>query len=149
MSLSDQLLADMKEAMKQREAGKIKLATIRMVRAAQKEAEIARKRELTDGEMLDVISRELKKRRDALVEYKKANRPQQVEQLREEISILRSYLPEQLGESELRELIDQVIASTGAQSAQDTGKVMKALMPVVKGRADGKLVNLLVKEMLV
>lgn len=148
MSLSEKLYADMKDAMKQREAGKLRLATIRMVRAAQQEAEVAKRGELTEEEILQIISREIKKRSDAIPDYERANRLEQVQQLRQEIEFLRDYLPEQLGESELRAMISQAIRATGAASPQDMGKVMKALMPELKGRADGKTVNLLVKEML-
>lgn len=148
MSLSEKLFADMKDAMKQREAGKLRLATIRMVRAAQQEAEVAKRGELTEEELLHIISREIKKRSDAIPDYERANRLEQVQQLRQEIEFLKDYLPEQLGESELRAMISQAIRATGAASPQDMGKVMKALMPELKGRADGKTVNLLVKEML-
>ncbi|MGR6835424.1 GatB/YqeY domain-containing protein [Syntrophomonas erecta] len=148
MSLSDQLFSDMKKAMKQKEAGKVRLATIRMVRAAQKEVEIEKHRELADDELLEIIQRELKKRNEALIDYQKANRPSAVEQLLEEIRVLQEYLPEQLGEDEIRAIIRDVIDETGATSRKDLGKVMKSVMPKVKGRADGKLVSELVKETL-
>lgn len=148
MTLSDKLLADMKAAMKQKEAGKIRLSTIRMVRASQKEMEIEKKHELSDEEMLDIISREVKKRKDALADYEKADRPELVEQLHEEIKILQEYLPEQLGENEIRQIIKEVIQETGANNLNDLGPVMKNLMPRLKGRADGKTVNNLVREML-
>lgn len=146
MSLSDKLVADMKVAMKAK--NKVRLATIRMVRAAQKEAEIDRHQELTDEELLEIIVHQVKMRRDALPEYEKANRPESVQQLQEEIEILKAYLPEQLSEDEIRDLIRDSIKHTGATGPQDMGKVMKDLMPEVKGRADGKLINRLVKEML-
>lgn len=148
MSLAEKLLSDMKEAMKAKEAGKIRLATIRMVRAAQKDAEIEKKRDLSDGELMEIISREIKKRKDAIPDYEKANRPASVQQLEEEIKVLQAYLPEQLDENEIREIVGKAIQETGAESPQDMGKVMKLLMAEVKGRADGKLVNQLVREML-
>jgi len=147
-SLNEKLLADMKEAMKQREAGKLRLATIRMVRAAQKEAEVARKRELEDEELLELIIREVKKRKDAIPEYEKANRPDAVKQLEEEIAVLKEYLPDELDESELRRIIRDVIEETRAGSIKDMGKVMQILMPRVRGRADGKVISQLVNEML-
>lgn len=148
MSLNERLLNDMKEAMKQKEAGKIRLATIRMVRAAQKEMEIDKKRELTDEELIQLIRREMKKRQDVIADYEKAHRMEMVEQLKEEIRILKEYLPEQLGEDELRKIVKETIAEAGAEGMKDMGKVMKILMPKIQGRADGKTVNEMVKEML-
>jgi len=148
VSLADKLFSDMKEAMKAKEAGKLKLDTIRMVRAAQKDAEIEKKRDLTDGELMDIISREIKKRKDVIPDYEKANRPASVQQLQEEIKVLQAYLPEQLGETEIKEIVEKVIQDTGAVNSRDMGKVMKVLMAELKGRADGKLVNQLVRERL-
>lgn len=146
MSLSDRLVADMKEAMKQRE--KVRLATIRMVRAAQKKDEIDRQHKLNDDELVQIIIHEVKMRQDSVPEYEKAQRPESVKQLQEEIKVLQSYLPEQLSEDEIRTLIGDVIQQTGSTGLKDVGKVMKNLMPKVRGRADGKLINQLVKEML-
>jgi uncharacterized protein YqeY len=146
VSLSEKLVADMKEAMKEKQ--KVRLATIRMVRASQKEAEIDQQHELSDGELLDIVSHQVKLRRDALPEYEKANRLDSVQQLQEEIQVLQGYLPEQLSKDEIRNLIRDAINHTGATGPKDLGKVMKDLMPAVKGRADGKLINQLVKEML-
>ncbi len=141
MSLNDKLFTDMKEAMKQRESGKIRLATIRMVRAAQKEAEIEKHRELTDAEIIEIISRELKKRQDVIADYEKANRPEMVKQLKEEIMVLKNYLPEQLSEAQIRLIIKEAMQEIGANGPQDIGKLMKTVMPKLKGRADGKLIN--------
>lgn len=146
VSLSDKLVADMKEAMKQKD--KVRLATIRMVRAAQKEAEIDHHKELDDQELTEIIVRQVKIRKDALPEYEKANRVETVQQLQEEIEVLQGYLPEQLSEDEIRDLIRETIKKTGAKGPQDMGKVMKDLMPGLKGRADGKIINQLVKEIL-
>lgn len=147
-SLNEQLIADMKEAMKQREAGKIRLSTIRLLRAAQKEAEVARKRDLNDDEILELIIREIKKRKDAIPEYEKANRLESIKQLEEEIAVLTNYLPEQMDEDALKNMIHEVINQTGASSAKDMGRVMKYLLPQIRGRADSKKVSQLVKEML-
>ncbi|HWP95529.1 MAG TPA: GatB/YqeY domain-containing protein [Syntrophomonadaceae bacterium] len=147
-SLNDKLIADMKEAMKQKEAGKIRLSTIRLLRAAQKEAEVARTRELDDEEILELAVREVKKRKDAIPEYERAGRPEMIRQLHEEIAVLQTYLPEQIGEDELKRIVYGVIEETCASSAKDMGRVMQALMSRVKGRADGTLVSQLVKEML-
>jgi len=147
-SLNERLITDMKEAMKQREAGKIRLSTIRLLRAAQKEAEVARKRELDDDEILELIVREIKKRRDAIPEYEKANRLESIKQLEEEIAVLTNYLPEQMDEDALKSIIQEAINQTGAGSAKDMGRVMKTLLPRIRGRADSKKVSQMVKEML-
>lgn len=147
-SLNERLIVDMKEAMKQREAGKIRLSTIRLLRAAQKEAEVARKRELDDDEILELIVREVKKRRDAIPEYEKANRLESIKQLEEEIAVLTDYLPEQMDEDALNSIILEVINQTGANSAKDMGRVMQTLLPRIRGRADSKKVSQMVKERL-
>lgn len=148
MSIKEQLTNDMKQAMKDKEAGKLRLSVIRMVRASIKNAEIERKKELSDAEVLDVIAKEVKMRRDALEEYKKADRPDLIENLEKEIAILMQYLPEQLSETEIRGLVAAAVAQTQAASIKDIGKVMAVLMPQIKGRADGKIVNAIVREML-
>lgn len=148
MSLQERLLSDMKEAMKAKEAGKLKLTVIRMVRASIKNAEINIKRDLNDEEVLEVLTREVKQRRDAIPEYEKANRQDVVNSLEEEIKILMEYLPEQLTEAEITQLVKEAIEQVGASSPRDMGKVMGKLMPKVKGKADGKLVNKIVKDLL-
>lgn len=148
MSLKDKLTEDMKQAMKDKEAGKQRLSVIRMVRASIKNTEIARKKELDDEEVLDVLAKEVKMRRDALEEFKKGNRPDLVAGLEQEIVILKGYLPVQLSEEEVRALVTEAVAQTGAAGPKDMGKVMAALMPKVKGRADGKTVNAMVKDAL-
>jgi uncharacterized protein YqeY len=148
MSLKDRLTEDMKQAMKEKDAGKLRLSVIRMVRASIKNVEIDRHKELTDEEVLEVLAKEVKLRRDALEDFKKGNRPDLVAGLEQEIVILMAYLPQQLSQEEVRALVAEAIAQTGAAGAKDMGKVMSALMPKVKGRADGKLVSNLVKEML-
>lgn len=148
MSLKDKLTEDMKQAMKDKEAGKLRLSVIRMVRASIKNTEIDRKKELGDEEVLDVLAKEVKMRRDSLDEFRKGNRPDLVAGLEQEIAILMDYLPQQLSDEEVRALVAEAVAQTGAAGPKDMGKVMAALMPKVKGRADGKLVNSLVKEAL-
>lgn len=148
MSLKDRLSEDMKQAMRDREAGKLKLSVIRMVRAAIKNVEIDQKKELSEEEVLDVLAKEAKMRRDSLEEFKKANRLDLVESLEQEIEILLTYLPQQLNESEVRALVSEAISAVNAAGAKDMGKVMAALMPKVKGRADGKMVNSIVRDML-
>lgn len=148
MTLRDRLTEDMKQAMKDKEAGKLKLSVIRMVRSAAKNIEIDRHKELDDNELLDVVAKEVKLRKDSLDEFRKANRPDLVATLEQEIAILMEYLPEQMTEAEVRALVTQAVADAQATSPKDMGKVMTLLMPKVKGRADGKLVNSLVKELL-
>lgn len=146
MSLKDRISEDMKEAMKAHE--KDRLAVIRMVRSAIRQTEIDGKKELDDEGVMSVISKELKMRRDSLEEFERGGRTDLVEKTKVEIEVLLPYLPAQLSEEEIKALVKEAIEGTGASSTKDMGKVMGALMPKVKGRADGKLVNTIVKEML-
>ncbi|MFB5677265.1 GatB/YqeY domain-containing protein [Paenibacillus terreus] len=146
MNLSERLNEDMKQAMKSKD--KFKLSTIRMVRSTIKNLEIELKRDLDDTELLDILSREIKQRKDALQEFEKAGRDELAESNRAEIEILSQYLPAQLTEEEIKVIVQQTIQETGASSKADMGKVMAALMPKVKGRADGKLVNQTVQQFL-
>lgn len=146
MSLLEQLDQDMKTALKNKE--KTRLSVIRLLKAALKNEEIKLKRTLTEEEIVTVLSREMKQRKESLEEFTKAGRDDLIQQLKEEMEILQAYLPEQLSEDELKRLISQTIAETGASSMADMGKVMGAIMPKVRGRADGALVNRLVREML-
>ena len=148
MTLRDRLTEDMKQAMKDKEAGKLRLSVIRMVRSAAKYLEIDRGKELDDAELVDVVAKEVKMRKDSLEEFRKADRPETLATLEQEIAILMEYLPVQMSEAEVRELVKQAVAEAQAVSPKEMGKVMAILMPKVKGRADGKLVNSLVKEML-
>jgi uncharacterized protein YqeY len=146
MNLSERLNEDMKQAMKSQD--KFKLSTIRMVRSTIKNLEIDLKRTLDDNEVLDILSREIKQRKDALQEFEKAGRDDLAASAKAEIEIIAVYLPKQLSEEEIKVIVQQTIQETGASSKADTGKVMSALMPKVKGRADGKLVNQAVQQFL-
>ncbi|NMO94834.1 GatB/YqeY domain-containing protein [Paenibacillus lemnae] len=146
MNLSERLNEDMKQAMKSKD--KFKLSTIRMVRSTIKNLEIDLKRSLDDSEVLDIISREIKQRKDALQEFEKADRDDLAADAKAEIELLTSYLPDQLTEEEIKVIVQQTIQETGASSKAEMGKVMNALMPKVKGRADGKLVNQVVQQFL-
>ncbi len=148
MSLKEQLTEDMKTAMKAKEAGKQRLGVIRLVRGAVRQLEIDGKKELDDAGVLAVLSKEVKQRRDSIEEFRKGGREDLVKQNEEEIAILMEYLPQQLSEDEVRSLVKEAVTASGASSPKDMGKVMKLLMPKVKGRADGKLVNDLVRGML-
>lgn len=142
--IPQRLEADMKEALRARQA--VRLRTVRMLRNALKNAEIDRRRPLAEDEVLQVLARELKLREEALAEYRRAGRAEQARELEEEIAVVRTYLPEPLGEEELRELARAAIGEVGARGPQDMGRVMGALMPRVRGRADGALVSRVVRE---
>lgn len=148
MSLKERLAEDMKEAMKAREAGKLKLSVIRMVKASVKNSEIEKGTELSEEEMTQAIAREVKLRRDSIPDYEKANRAETVDTLHKEIAILMDYLPQQMTESEIVELVRKTITEIGAQGPKDMGKVMGKIVPLTKGRADGKVVNEIVKKAL-
>ena len=146
MSLKEQLTADMKDAMKNKE--KERLAVIRMVRGAIRQQEIDGQKELGDEDVITVISKEVKMRRDSIEEFKKGAREDLVEKTQAEIDVLLPYLPAQLSEDEVRERVKAAVEQTGAATPKDMGKVMGVLMPKVKGRADGKMVNTIVKSFL-
>ena len=146
MSLKEQLTADMKEAMKNKE--KERLAVIRMVRGAIRQQEIDGQKELGEEYVIAVISKEVKMRRYSIEEFQKGGREDLVEKTQAEIDVLLPYLPAQLSEDEVRELVKAAVEQTGAATPKDMGKVMGVLMPKVKGRADGKMVNTIVKSFL-
>ncbi|TYZ27224.1 GatB/YqeY domain-containing protein [Selenomonas caprae] len=146
MSLKEQLTTDMKEAMKSHD--KDRLAVIRMVRGAIRQQEIDGQKELSDEDVIAVMSKEIKMRKDSIEEFKKGGREDLIAKTQAEIDVLMPYMPAQLSEDEVRELVKAAVAATGAATPKDMGKVMGALMPKVKGRADGKLVNTLVRSML-
>lgn len=148
MFLKEKLTADMKEAMKAREEGRQRLSVIRLIRSAVRQQEIDGKKELDDDAVLAVISKEVKQRRDSIEEFQRGGRQDLVEQNEAEVAILMAYLPQQMSEDEIRTLVQETIAAVGASSPKEMGSVMKALMPKVKGRADGKLVNDMVRELL-
>lgn len=146
MSLLDTLNQDMKQAMKNKD--KQKLSVIRMLKASLQNEAIKHGHELNEEEELTVLAREMKQRKDSLQEFEKAGRGDLVAGLQDEIAVLTPYLPKQLTEEELHEIVAQTISETGAASKADMGKVMGALMPKVKGKADGGLVNRIVQQQL-
>ncbi|GAB2703372.1 GatB/YqeY domain-containing protein [Paenibacillus thermoaerophilus] len=146
MSLSERLNEDLKQAMKNQD--KFKLSVIRMIRSAIKYVEIEKKKTLDDQEVLEILTREVKQRKDSLQEFQKAGRDDLVEPLQREIAVIGEYLPQQLSEDEIKAIVQETIQAVGASSKADMGKVMGALMPKVKGRADGKLVNQIVQQLL-
>lgn len=146
MNLSQQLSDDMKQAMRAKD--KFKLSVIRMILSSVKNEEINKGSKLEDSEVLEIVSRELKQRKDSLQEFKQAGRDDLADKLQLEIEVISNYLPEQLTEEELKSIVTQTIQEVGASSKADMGKVMGALMPKVKGRADGKAVNQMVQGLL-
>ncbi len=148
MNLNERLTQDMKAAMKAGPAGKVRLETIRFLRAAVKNAEIEKQAPLSDDEILGIITKQVKQLRDSLADFQRSNRQDLVERAEAEIAVLSAYLPEQLSADEVRDLARKVIAQVGAQSARDMGKVMGPLMAQARGRADGKMVQQIVRELL-
>ncbi|MBE9486146.1 MAG: GatB/YqeY domain-containing protein [Desulfuromonadales bacterium] len=146
MSLKDQLTTDMKEAMKAKQAER--LSTIRQLRSAIKNKEIALGQELDDDAVISVIGTLVKQRREAAQMYRDNERPELADKEEAELLVLQAYLPAQLSETELRELVAAVVSEVGASSLKDLGKVMPQVMARTKGAADGKLVNQLVREQL-
>lgn len=115
---------------------------------ASTEEVLLKESELTDEEILDVISSEIKKRKDAIVLYEKGNRPELADKEKKEIEIIKKYLPEQLPQAQLEKLAQESISKTGAKEIKDMGKVMADLMPKVKGKADGSQISQIIKELL-
>ncbi|MET0011042.1 MULTISPECIES: GatB/YqeY domain-containing protein [Dehalococcoides] len=145
-NLKEKLGEEVKLSLRQGE--KLKCSVLRMLVSAISYAEIAKQKTFTDEEIFGVIAKEIKQRRESIEAYKQANRPELVEKEQQEMEILQSYMPEQMGEAELTMIIKKVISETGASTPQDKGKVMGKLMPLVKGKADGQMVNNLVTALL-
>ncbi|GGJ83396.1 hypothetical protein GCM10007063_02380 [Lentibacillus kapialis] len=145
MTLAEQLNQDMKQAMKSKE--KDKLAVIRMLKASlQNESIKLGNKNLSEDEELTVLSRELKQRKDSLQEFKSAGRDDLVDKLKVEIDVIQAYMPRQLTEKELEEIVKTAIKEIDATSKKDMGKIMNTVMPKVKGQADGALINKLVQK---
>ncbi|NOY39164.1 MAG: GatB/YqeY domain-containing protein [Nitrospirae bacterium] len=145
MSILERIDSDLKVAMKSSE--KIRVSTLRMVKASLKNLEIE-KGALSDEDVIGVLSTLAKQRRESISEFEKGGRQDLADQERAELAVILNYLPEQLSEEELTGIIQETIRETGASSPKDMGRLMKSLMPRVKGRADGKLVSQKVKELL-
>ena len=142
--LKDKLTQDVKNALKT--GDKQRRLVLGMVMAAVKNKEIEKQSELSDEEIVAVITSEVKKRRDAVAQYEKGGRPELAEQEKQEMDILMGYMPEQMPEEQIREEVKRAIAETGAKDIKEMGKVLQVLMPKVKGKADGQLVSRIVKE---
>ena len=146
MSLKETLLQDLKVAMKEKDT--IRKNTIQLVRAGVLQIEKDNHVELDDEGVLDVVAKELKKRRDSLPEFEKSGRTDLIDNLNKEIEVLLGYLPEQLTEDEIKKIVEETIAETGASSMKDMGKVMGAATKRLAGQADGRLISTIVKELL-
>ena len=146
MSLKEQLFADLKTAMKEKDT--LKKDTVQLIRSGILQYEKDNKVELDDEGVLEIISKQLKSRRDSLPDFIKSGREDLIEKLNKEIEILLGYLPEQLSEDEIKKIVEEAIAATGAASVKEMGKVMGIVNPKVKGRADMKVVGALVKKLL-
>ena len=144
MNLRNQIPEDLKEALRGKRT--LELSVLRMLQSSIKNKEIDTKNELTDEQVIQVITSEVKKRKDAAEEFIKVNREDAAEKEKQEIEILMKYLPEQLSEDEILEKVKTAIVDTSASSIKDLGKVMKVIVPDLKGKADGKIVNKIVRE---
>ena len=144
--LKEKLLQDLKECMKEKNT--VRKNVIQMVRASILQVEKDKQIEVNDDQILEIIAKESKKRKDSLVDYEKSGREDLIEQIKEEIEILAEYLPKPLTKEELEEIISSAIADTGATNIKDMGKVMKEVKQRVGTRADGKTINEIVKEKL-
>ena len=146
MEIQDRLSEDLKTAMKAKE--KVKVETIRMVRAQLKDFQIAKRDELTEEDEISVLTNAAKKRKEALELYEKSDRQDLIEQEKQELEIISAYLPAQLSKEEVEKIVLKVMEEVAASSAQDLGKVMGATMKELKGKADGKMVQEIVREKL-
>ena len=146
MSLKEILAEDLKSAMKDKDT--VRKNTVQMVRAAVLQIEKDKKITLDDEGVLEVIAKQLKQRKDSLPDYEKSGRDDLIAELKAEIDVLMKYLPEQLTKEELEVIVKEAVAQTGASSMKDMGKIMAAVMPKTKGRADGKMINEIAKAML-
>ena len=144
--MKEELLKALKEAMKEKD--ELKKDTITMLRAAILQVEKDEKKVLTQSEMEAIVAKQIKSRKESLKDYEKANRDDIVRKVKKEIEILTKYLPEQLTENEIKELIEEAIKKTGATTPRDMGKVMQEIRPQIAGKADGKFVSDMVKQML-
>lgn len=146
MTTLEQLREDMKTALRNKDT--LRLGTIRLVLAELKNKEIDKRAPLDEGEVVDALRSIIKKRKDVIAEAQAAGRADVVERESAELKVIEGYLPAGLSHEEIARLVQSAIAETGARVPADVGKVMKVLMPQVKGRADGKLVNDLVRQKL-
>lgn len=144
--MKEQFLQELKEAMREKDV--IRKNTITLLRSAILQVEKDSQKQLSDDEIIGIVAKEVKKRKDAILDYEKAGREDIISDLNKEIEILSKYLPKQLSKEEIEVLVDETISNVNATSPKDMGKVMQDLRPKTNGRADGKLVSEIVKEKL-
>ncbi|MGI9534981.1 MAG: GatB/YqeY domain-containing protein [Thermodesulfobacteriota bacterium] len=144
MGLRDQIPGDLKNALRAKKS--LELNVLRMLQASIKNKEIDNKSELNDGQVVEVVSSEIKKRRDAVEEFIRVNREDAAELEKQEIEILMKYMPEQLSEEEITGKVREIIDNSEAGGMKDLGMVMKPVMTELKGKADGKLINQIVRK---
>jgi len=144
MSLKDKLMDDLKSAMKDKDT--VRKNAVQMVRASVLQVEKDNKITLDDEGVIEVVAKEVKKRKDVLPEYEKSGRQDLIDELTREIEVLMVYLPQQMSEEEIEALVIDAIAQAEAKSMKDIGKVMAVIMPKTKGKADGKVINQFVKK---
>ncbi len=148
MSIKEQLMADMKEAMKAKDDGKLALNVIRMARAHIKQAEIdSGHADFDDDQVLAILRKEMKQRKETLAEIENSGRDDLVAETKAEMSVLEKYLPPEMSEDDIRAVVKDVIQSLGAEQ-KNMGSAMKAVMAKLKGQADGKVINQIVRELL-
>lgn len=146
MSLKDLLMDDLKVAMRDKDA--IKKSVVTMLRAAVKQIEVDQRIELDDEAIIDIIAKQIKQKKGAIIEFDNGHRQDLVDLTEKEIEILMNYLPEQLSEGEVVKIVEEAIVQTGASNMKDMGKVMGIVTNATKGKADGKLIADLVKQAL-
>ncbi len=146
MSLLETITSDLLQAAKNNEP--LVRDTLRGLKSSIKNSEIAKGHTLSDDEIVDVLTKEVKQRKESIDSFTNGGRPELAEKEQAEIDILNRYLPEQMSEDEVRSIVDEVLTTTGASTKQEMGKVMGALMPRLKGKADMSLVSRLVNEKL-
>jgi len=146
MALKDSIREALRRALKRQQ--RVEVATLRLLLSEIKNAEIAQQKPADDNKVLDVITKEVKRRRESIEAFKQGNRSDLVAQEEAELAILMSYLPEQMSRAQIMAAARQVVDAIGAEGPSDKGKVMSQLMPQLKGKADGKEVNEIVTELL-
>lgn len=144
--MREQIVKDLVTAMKEKD--KDKLAVLRMVKGAMQLEEIKKKSELTDDEVIAVLAKQIKTRKESIVEFEKGNRADLIEQTEKEITILETYMPEQLSEEEITKIIEEAIQKVNASAPSDMGKVMGIITPQLRGKADMSAVSKMLKEKL-
>ena len=146
LSLEETIFNDMIEALKGK--AKLKLSTLRLIRAAIKNAEISKKDKLTEDEVIGVVTSNLKKLEESLDIFTKAQRPELAGKAKKEIEIVKKYLPEQLSEEEIKKIVEETFLKFEFKGLKDIGPAMREIIPQLKGKADGKIVNKMVRDLL-